>query len=89
MFCFDVIYLMRFILLEAIAASPVCHQRNAIFGRGAYIFVLTHFPSAKRNPPHQVRCKKYDRVCSGIENSFPLGDARRKATGIQANWKMI
>jgi hypothetical protein len=50
-------YLMCFILLEAIAASVVCHQRNAIFGRGAGIFVLTHFPFATRNAPHQVRRK--------------------------------
>jgi hypothetical protein len=51
MFCFDVFYLMCFILLEAIAASAVCHQRNAICGRGARIFVLTHFAYAKRNTP--------------------------------------
>jgi hypothetical protein len=47
-----------FIIPEAIAASPVCHQRIAIFARGAGIFVLAHFLSAKRNPPHQVRRKK-------------------------------
>jgi hypothetical protein len=37
-----------FILLEAIAASAVCHQRIAIFGRGVRIFVLTHFPCPQR-----------------------------------------
>jgi hypothetical protein len=49
---------MCFIVLEAIAVSVVCHQRNAIFGRGAFIFVLTQFLYAKWNTPHQVRRKK-------------------------------
>jgi hypothetical protein len=41
-------HLVCFILLEAIAASAVCHQRSAIFGRGVCIFVLTHFPCPQR-----------------------------------------
>jgi hypothetical protein len=49
---------MCFIVPEAIAVSGVCHQRNAIFGRGACIFVLTQFGNAKWNTPHQVRRKK-------------------------------
>jgi hypothetical protein len=36
-------------VVEAIAESTVCHQRNAIFGGGAGIFVLTHFLHAKRD----------------------------------------
>jgi hypothetical protein len=36
------VFLVCFIFTKAIAASPVCHQRNAIFGRSAGIFVLTH-----------------------------------------------
>jgi len=57
MFYFDVFILVCFICLEAIAASAVCHQRIAIFGRGVCIFVLTHFPFAKRNAPHRVQRK--------------------------------
>jgi hypothetical protein len=48
------IILICFILLEAIAAYLVCHQRNAIFGRGACIFVLTHFLTARRM--HRIKC---------------------------------
>jgi hypothetical protein len=40
---------MRFILREAIAACRFCHQRNAVFGSGTCIFILTHFLHVRRN----------------------------------------
>jgi hypothetical protein len=57
---------MCLILMEAIAASPVCHQRNAIFGRGARIFVLTHFPR------RETGCN-----ASSAAQAVPLGDTWR------------
>jgi hypothetical protein len=67
---------MCFILTEAIAAFLVCHQRNAIFGRGTCIFVLTRFLCAKRNAPHQVRRKNVGERDRESENSFPLKESR-------------
>jgi hypothetical protein len=75
MFCFDVSYLMCFILLEAIAASAVCHQRNAICGRGASIFVLTHFAYAKRHTPRQVQRKNTMELIGKVGTVFLFGDA--------------
>jgi hypothetical protein len=63
-------------LLEAIAASVVCHQRNAICGRGPRIFVLTHFPYAKRNTPRQVQRKNKTELIGKAGTVFPPGDAR-------------
>jgi len=61
-------------LPEANAASLVCHQRNAISGRGAGIFVLTHFPNARRT--RRIKCSaKHDGARSAKWNQFPLGEA--------------
>ena len=70
----------------------VCHQRNAIFGRGAAIFVLTHFPSAKRNAA-QARRKTQNEVSDLMVRSASSRvsnhEATRKAVGNQANRKTL
>jgi hypothetical protein len=76
MFC-----LMFSILPEAIAASAVCHQRNAIFGRGACIFVLTHFP-----------CRNDRRTSAAATSSSPCDLVARHIAGQyvrRTNHKMI
>jgi hypothetical protein len=69
---------------EAIAASALCHQRNAIFGRGAGIFVLTHFPCVSGT--HRIACgaKRW----RGRENSFPPAVSDSNQTGLTAKFLM-
>jgi hypothetical protein len=73
--CFVLTY---FILLEAIAASWVCHQRNAIFGRGACIFVLTYFLNARWT--QRIKCgQRHDGAGPGKWKQFSPGDAAKDA----------
>jgi hypothetical protein len=56
-------------VVEAIAESTVCHQRNAIFGGGAGIFVLTHFLHAKRDARIMCGAKISPAVIGRVDRS--------------------
>jgi nitrate reductase cytochrome c-type subunit len=64
MFYFDV-----FIVVEANAASVVCHQRNAISGRGACIFVLTHFFERETEPTASSAVQNITERCQEADRS--------------------
>ena len=69
-----------FIVPEAIAASPVCHQRNAISGRGTGIFVLMRRLNMRHSAPHQMR----DVLSAAMHGEgLPFDLKRRRTTKAQ------
>jgi hypothetical protein len=64
--------------MEAIAATAVCHQRNAIFGARRVYLCFDVFYDATRNTPHQVRRKKHHDICKKDVDGRDMGERKRR-----------